>query len=87
MGWLKAPLTVAPDFKYSHILAEFDFNLVAYMDDLLIVSYMSHARTKRLLRLLVMLFDLFGISINQDKSILSPEVAVDFLGFTVSATG
>lgn len=71
-NWLKNPVAVAPDFKWSHILAKFDFNLLVYLDDILFVSYMSPRRTRQLIRLLRFLFQLFGLTIHPDKSVLSP---------------
>jgi hypothetical protein len=57
------------------------------MDDLLLVSYMSEQRTCKLITLLRLLFDIFGIEINGSKSILWPSSQVEFLGFDISATG
>lgn len=57
------------------------------MDDLLVVSYMSDRRTRKLLTLLSQLFDLFGISINFSKSVLTPAPVVQFLGFDIFASG
>lgn len=69
------------------MLAQFNFRLVVYMDDVLLASYMSPERTQRLLRLLRLLFDLFGITISEDKSVLYPADAVEFLGFVISVDG
>lgn len=85
--WLKAPLDIAPDFKYSRILAKFDYKLIVYMDDILIASYMSEERTARLLHWLRTLFFLFGLEVNDSKSVLEPSFSVTFLGFEVSVDG
>lgn len=72
---------VAPDFAYSKQLAWFDYRLLVYMDDILVVSYMhDHARTRKLLVLLAELFELFGITINPEKSLLEPAQEVEYLG-------
>ena len=69
---IRAPLSVAPDFAYSRLLADFDYKLLVHMDDVLVVSYMPHTRTTALLALLTDLFDTFGICINARKLVLTP---------------
>lgn len=87
MNWLKAPLAVAPDFTLSSTLSQYDYSIVVYMDDLLIVSYENKCKTRSLLRMLARIFDMFGICINMQKSILEPQKEVEFLGFVVCADG
>ena len=87
MRWLKAPLEVAPDFPLSRELASFDFTLLAYLDDILFVSYMPKERTRRLVLLLRDIFALFGISLNDAKCEFSPSPVVEFLGYRVHAQG
>ena len=72
LTWLRGPRSTAPDFAYSRLLVDFDYKLLVYMDDVLIISYMPHARTAALLALLTDLFDMFGICINARKSVLVP---------------
>ena len=62
MRWLKAPLDVAPGFPLSRELDAFDFTLLAYLDDILFISYMPLEHTCRLVLLLRNIFALFGIS-------------------------
>lgn len=57
------------------------------MDDLLFVSYEDDANTAALIALVQHLFDMFGLTINKEKSVLTPSASVDFLGYTVSADG
>ena len=45
LTWLRAPMSVAPDFVYYRLLAGFDYKLLVYMDDVLIISYMPHTST------------------------------------------
>lgn len=80
-------MLVAPDFPLSRELAGFDFTLLAYLDDILFISYMPPARTRRLVALVRRLFDLFGISLNVAKCALEPAEAVEFLGYVVHAQG
>ena len=65
MQWLKAPLEVPPGFHLSQELAAFDFMLLAYLADILFVSYMPLEHTRHLVLLLRDIFDLFGISLNE----------------------
>ena len=83
MNWLKAPMAVAPDFPLSSILADYNYAIVVYMDDLLIVSYDDKCKTRSLLKLLSNIFNMFGICINAQKSWLEPQSEVEFLGFMV----
>ena len=79
---------VAPDFAYSKRLAWFDCCLLVYMDDILVISYMhDHAHICKLLALLAELFDLFGITINPDKSLLEPAQEVECLGMLLHTNG
>ena len=57
------------------------------MDDILIASYMPFERTQRLLHWLCTLFFMFGIEVNDTKSVLEPSLCVEFLGFVVSVNG
>lgn len=60
---------------------------MVYLDDILFVSYMPARRTRQLIRLLQYLFQLFGLTIHSDKSILTPCSSVEFLGYTIYAEG
>ena len=64
-------MLVMSNFAYSHLLADFDYRLLVYMDNVIIVSYMLHAHTTAFLALLSDLFATFGICINAKKSVLS----------------
>ena len=44
-------------------------------------------RTTQFLELVTMLFDLFGITVNQSKSVLEPVKTLEYLGFLVSTDG
>ena len=87
MNWIKAPLAVAPDFPLSSILADYNYAIVVYMDDLLVVSYDDKGKTRSLLRLLHRVFAMFGICLNLQKSSLEPSHQVEFLGFLLSVDG
>lgn len=80
-------MQVAPHFPWSKVLAKFKFSLLAYLDDVLFVSYMPARRTRRLVAFLRMVFDAFGISLNEDKCVFEPSPSVDFLGYRVCAQG
>lgn len=81
--WLRAPLKVAPNFSYSKLLADFDFDLNVYMDDILFFSYMPYDRTMQLIDLLLSCFKLFAITVHPTKSVLLPSSAVEYLGHVV----
>lgn len=85
--WLKSPLLVAPDFEFSKLLAEFDFSLIVYLDDILFLSHMDYHRTAQLIDLLLQLFRLFGLQVHPSKSITSPVDHLDFLGFKIHNSG
>lgn len=57
------------------------------MDDLLFVSYMSYSKTAKLIKILIQMFEDFGVSLNHSKSVLVPSRNLVFLGYIVSATG
>ena len=79
---------VAPDLAYFKRLARFDHRLLVYMDDILVVSYMhDHARTRKLLVLLAELFELFGITINPEKSLFESAQEVEYLGMLLRTDG
>ena len=78
---------MAPNARYTAALRRFDFSIVAYMDDLLFVSCMSHRRTRQLITLLRSIFSAFGIAVSADKSVLEPVQACEFLGFVVHVDG
>jgi hypothetical protein len=78
---------VAPDYHYSALLDSFDYALVSYLDDFLLVSYEDEARTASLMDLLGHLFHIFGIKINLAKSVLQPVKCVEYLGYYIYADG
>ena len=78
---------MAPNARYTTALRRFDFSIVAYMDDLLFVSRMSHRRTRQLITLLRSIFSAFGIAVSVDKSVLEPVQTCEFLGFVVHVDG
>jgi hypothetical protein len=39
IDWLKNPMSVAPEFPFSAELAKYNYTIIAYLDDFLIVSY------------------------------------------------
>ena len=78
---------MAPSFIYSQLLAQYDYQLLVYMDDILLVSYMDNKRTSALLALLRELFDLFGIQVNCSKSVLSPVSRLEYLGLILDIDG
>ena len=61
VAWLKNPMQVAPDFCFSELLDSYDYAIISYLDDFLIVSYESESRSQSLMDLLGLLFSLFGI--------------------------
>jgi hypothetical protein len=83
IAWLRSPLAVAPDFVFSKLLSRFDFAIVAYLDDLLFISYMDHTRTQELISLLLQIFEAFGLQVHPTKSVTIPSLELDFLGFTI----
>ena len=85
MRWLKAPPEVAPGFSLSRELDSFDFMLLAYLDNILFISYIPLERTCHLVLLLCNIFALFGISLNDAKFEFSPSLVVEFLGYCVHA--
>lgn len=86
-NWLKAPMQVAPHFPLSRTLARYRFSLLAYLDDMLFVSYMGPQRTRELVTLLRDIFQLFGVALNEDKCEFAPSQVVSFLGYDVHANG
>jgi hypothetical protein len=78
---------VAPNFVWSKRLAQFDYQILVYMDDLLFLSYEDDSTTTTLIELLRHLFDMFGLTINEKKSALVPASSVEFLGYVVSVNG
>ena len=78
---------MAPSFIYSQLLAQYDYQLLVYMDDILLVSYMDNKRTSALLALLRELFDLFGIQVNCSKSVLAPVSRLEYLGLILDIDG
>ena len=52
LDWLKNPIDVAPEWQLSRLLASFDYAIVSYLDDILILSYEDESRTAELLALL-----------------------------------
>ena len=57
------------------------------MDDLLFISYDPYSKTSHLIKILQKLFKEFGISVNFDKSILSPSTTCTFLGYDIHVDG
>jgi hypothetical protein len=57
------------------------------MDDIFLALYEPPHRARRLMRLLHFLFELFGISVNRDKSVLHPAEEVEFLGVVIRFDG
>lgn len=57
-------MVVAPECSFSHELAHYDYELIVYMDDILIASYENFARTELLFSLLSTIFREFGVCIN-----------------------
>jgi hypothetical protein len=65
-------MVVAPTFYASQLLTCYDYELIVYMDDILIASFMDEAPTQGLFDLLTSLFFEFGVSLNFQKSVLTP---------------
>ena len=85
---MRAPLEVAPAFPFLSRLAQCDYRLLVYMDDILVVSYMlDHACTKALLSLMAELFDLFGVMTNAVESVTLPVTQIDYLGMCLLMDG
>ena len=68
-------------------MAEFDFQVLVYLDDFLFVSYDAFPRAQALLALLRRVFRAFGLTLHPDKCDWVPRRAVDFLGFRLAASG
>ena len=69
------------------LLVQYDYQLLLYMDDVLLMSYMDNKRTSALLALLCELFDLFGIQVNCSKSMLAPVFRLEYLGLILDING
>ena len=80
-------MQVAPNFVFSHTLAYYCFSLLAYLDDMLFVSYMGLAHTRKLVSLLCHIFSLFGVQLNDAKCLFVPSSMVIFLGYEVQSSG
>ena len=57
------------------------------MDDLLFLSYEDDDATQNLIELILHLFDMFGLSINKKKSVLTPSKCLEYLGHIVNVNG
>lgn len=80
-------MLVAPNFYWSRRLAAFQYKMVVYMDDILVLSYDSDSHTRRLIALLQRVCQLFAITLHPDKSVLYPARSVEYLGYVVHADG
>ena len=78
---------MAPSFIYSQLLAQYDYQLLMYMDNILLVSYMDNKHTSALLALLRELFNLFGIQVNYSKSVLALVCRLEYLGLILDIDG
>ena len=78
---------MAHDFEFGHQLAEFDFQVLVYLDDFLFVSYDTFPHVQALLVLLRQVFRTFGLTLHPDKCDRVPHQSVDFLGFQLAASG
>jgi hypothetical protein len=65
-------MVVAPTFYTCQLLTCYDYELIVYMDDILIASFMDEAPRQGLFDLLTSLFFEFGVFINFQKSVLTP---------------
>ena len=87
IGWLHAPLSVAPQFDLSHLLAAYEYDILIYLDDILFVSCMPYRCSVACISLLQRIFDLFGLTVHPTKSVFVPYMEIEYLGYTVNTAG
>ena len=72
IGWLRAPLLVAPRFYLSHLLTAYKYDTLIYLYDILFVSRMPYRHSDACISLLQHIFDLFGLTVHPTKSVFIP---------------
>ena len=58
---------MAPDFEFSHLLVNFAFQILIYLDDFLFVSYDNFPYAQALLGLLPWAFHAFSLTLHSNK--------------------